>query len=102
MIKHSYFLGYPFRKTYRLMFLVGMLLMACQSKDQSTKDHSPFASDILGNLKYKAIFYGGYRANTRNTQPTIDPQHSENHFGMFTIEGKAKFSLWNFLDKGAL
>jgi exo-beta-1,3-glucanase (GH17 family) len=72
VIKHSDFLGYPFRKTFRLMFLVGLLFMACQSKDQSTKDHSPFASDILGNSKYKAISYGGYRANTRNTQPTID------------------------------
>ena len=26
--------------------------------------------------------------------------NSENHFGLFTIEGKAKYALWQMLDKG--
>ncbi len=30
------------------------------------------ASDILGNSKYLAISYGGYRQKTRDIQPTID------------------------------
>jgi len=30
------------------------------------------AKDILGNREYLAISYGGYRANTRDIQPTID------------------------------
>ncbi|MDA9597150.1 glycosyl hydrolase family 17, partial [Flavobacteriaceae bacterium] len=72
MINLSDFFGYAFCKTFSIIYLVGMLLMACQSKDQSAKNHSPFASDILGNSKYKAISYGGYRTNTRNTHPTID------------------------------
>ncbi len=29
-----------------------------------------------------------------------NPNGSENHFGLFTIEGKAKFALWEMLDQG--
>jgi exo-beta-1,3-glucanase (GH17 family) len=30
-----------------------------------------------------------------------NPVGSENHFGLFTLEGKAKYPLWNLVDKGA-
>lgn len=30
-----------------------------------------------------------------------NPQGSENHFGLFTIDGKAKYALWHEVDKGA-
>lgn len=29
-----------------------------------------------------------------------NPKGSENHFGLFTINGKAKYALWNLVDKG--
>jgi exo-beta-1,3-glucanase (GH17 family) len=29
-----------------------------------------------------------------------NPGGSENHFGLFTIDGKAKYALWNLVDKG--
>ena len=29
-----------------------------------------------------------------------NPQGSENHFGLFTVEGKAKYALWNAVDEG--
>jgi len=29
-----------------------------------------------------------------------NPKGSENHFGLFTIEGKAKYALWEKVDKG--
>ena len=29
-----------------------------------------------------------------------NPRGSENHFGLFTVEGKAKFALWKEVDKG--
>ena len=29
-----------------------------------------------------------------------NPQGSENHFGLFTVEGKAKYALWDMVDKG--
>ncbi|MBC2846316.1 glycosyl hydrolase family 17 [Winogradskyella flava] len=29
-----------------------------------------------------------------------NPEGSENHFGLFTVDGKAKFALWDMVDKG--
>ena len=29
-----------------------------------------------------------------------NPLGSENHFGLFTLDGKAKYALWDFVDKG--
>lgn len=29
-----------------------------------------------------------------------NPQGSENHFGLFTVDGKAKYALWNKVDQG--
>ncbi|WP_299520568.1 glycosyl hydrolase family 17 [Winogradskyella sp.] len=29
-----------------------------------------------------------------------NPEGSENHFGLFTVEGKAKYALWDMVDKG--
>ena len=29
-----------------------------------------------------------------------NPMGSENHFGLFTVDGKAKYALWNSVDKG--
>ncbi|MDT8414270.1 MAG: glycosyl hydrolase family 17 protein [Flavobacteriaceae bacterium] len=29
-----------------------------------------------------------------------NPQGSENHFGLFTVDGQAKFSIWEWVDKG--
>lgn len=31
----------------------------------------------------------------------LNPDGSENHFGLFTVEGKAKYALWKLVDKGA-
>ena len=30
-----------------------------------------------------------------------NPEGSENHFGLFTLKGEAKYPLWNLVDKGA-
>lgn len=30
-----------------------------------------------------------------------NPEGSENHFGLFTVDGKAKYPLWKMVDKGA-
>ena len=29
-----------------------------------------------------------------------NPKGSENHFGLFTIDGKAKYALWDLVDEG--
>ena len=56
-------------------------------------------SDWAKQNKTTCVYFEAFDEQWKNP---IDPQHSENHFGLFTIEGKAKFSLWNFLDQGAL
>ncbi|WP_157486285.1 glycosyl hydrolase family 17 protein [Formosa algae] len=45
------------------------MMLGCNDKPQAVQEKS--AADILGNPKYLAISYGGYRENTRDVQPTI-------------------------------
>ena len=40
--------------------------------EETTKQKTVTAKDILGNPDYQAICYEGYRAKSRNTQPTLD------------------------------
>ncbi len=49
--------------------LVLISLFGCISKKN---EMNKTASEILGNPKYLAISYGGYRTNTRAVQPTIE------------------------------
>lgn len=61
-----------------MICLTWMLTTACnqQQKDQNmTKTHKT-AAEILGDPEYLAISYGGYRARSRDVQPTI-PQLKE-------------------------
>ncbi|WP_299781691.1 glycosyl hydrolase family 17 protein [uncultured Formosa sp.] len=44
-------------------------MLGCHNKTQAT--HEKTAADILGNPKYLAMSYGGYRENTRDVQPTV-------------------------------
>lgn len=65
--------------------------------------------------EYKqALYYNGIREWTKKENITCfyfeafdeywkDPNHlngSENHFGLFTINGQAKYALWNLVDQG--
>ena len=45
-----------------------------------------------------SCFY--FEAFDENWKDLHNPQGSENHFGLFTIDGKAKYMLWNLVDKG--
>lgn len=45
-----------------------------------------------------SCFY--FEAFDENWKDAKNPQGSENHFGLFTIGGKAKYALWNMVDKG--
>lgn len=58
-----------------LVFLISMI--SCVKNEQKEDDvlktkKDLTAADILGNPKYLAISYGGYRENTREIQPTIN------------------------------
>ncbi len=55
-------------KIYITLFIV-FVMLGCHNKTQAT--HEKTAADILGNPKYLAMSYGGYRENTRDVQPTV-------------------------------
>ncbi len=57
-------------------FLILQIVFGCSSKKENTKEvKQPIkemtAAKILGNPEYLAISYGGYRAKSREVQPTI-------------------------------
>jgi exo-beta-1,3-glucanase (GH17 family) len=57
-------------------FLILQIVFGCSSKKENTKEvKQPIkemtAAKILGNSEYLAISYGGYRAKSREVQPTI-------------------------------
>ena len=55
-----------------LLFLVITIGFACfREKPKKMETTTPTAADILGNPEYLAISYGGYRASTRDVQPTL-------------------------------
>jgi len=53
-----------------IICLITMVSMFSCTENQAKKEIT--AKDILGNREYLAISYGGYRAKTRDIQPTID------------------------------
>ncbi len=58
--------------------MVMVMTYSCNEKKSRTEQNQPqtlkevTAKDILGNPDYLAISYGGYRAKSRDVQPTID------------------------------
>ena len=50
-----------------LMIVVSLISTSCSPLPQG-----PTAADILGNPNYQAISYGGYRAISRDTIPSVD------------------------------
>ena len=62
---------------YNILFtiIVIVTLMSCKQQHKTEKSMQPqnsiSAKDILGNPKYQAISYGGYREITRDSQPSI-------------------------------
>jgi len=56
--------------------VLAVFIMSCNDKKKQEKTiqipQQVIAKDILGNSDYLAISYGGYRTNSRNTQPTIE------------------------------
>ena len=55
-----------------LVYMMVILSTGCTQKtDKISESKSITAKTILGNPDYQAISYGGYRAMSRDTQPTI-------------------------------
>ena len=57
-------------KTIVLTLLV-LLVLSCKKETNNQKTREVTAKDLLGNKDYQAISFGGYRANTRDIQPTV-------------------------------
>lgn len=60
------------KKGFNLLIisLLSFLLVGCSEKVEEVKKVT--AADILGNSDYQAISFGGYRAKSRDVQPTIE------------------------------
>lgn len=57
--------------------------------------------DLIRNWTNKeniTCFY--FEAFDENWKDAENPEGSENHFGLFTIDGKAKYALWKHVDAG--
>ncbi len=49
------------------------------------------------NKENISCFY--FEAFDESWKDAANPQGSENHFGLFTIEGQAKYAIWNWVDR---
>jgi len=61
-------------KNIILLLFLPFLFMFCNQRNSETSMQSEVsitAKDILGNPKYQAICYGGYRQTSRDFQPTV-------------------------------
>lgn len=64
--------GWP----YRLLLLLSIIIVACStrttpSENTNQSKTSKTASQILGDSNYLAVCYGGYRHDTRDSQPSL-------------------------------
>jgi exo-beta-1,3-glucanase (GH17 family) len=57
-------------KLISLLMLISVLFFNCKSVNPKTTTETT-AKKILGNPKYQAMCYGGYRDNTREIEPTV-------------------------------
>ena len=54
------------------ILLISIVLIGCnQSENKKETNVNKTAKQILGNPKYQAISYGGYRMTSRNIQPSV-------------------------------
>jgi exo-beta-1,3-glucanase (GH17 family) len=55
-----------------IVYIILAVFISCNPKSTRTiVSNQMTAENILGNVNYQAICYGGYRTNTREKQPTI-------------------------------
>jgi exo-beta-1,3-glucanase (GH17 family) len=74
--------------------------------DNGTKATDEYKEGLFYNLirewtaeRNMACFY--FEAFNENWKDEKNPNGSENFFGVFTIDGQAKYALWDLVDKGA-
>jgi exo-beta-1,3-glucanase (GH17 family) len=56
----------------RFLYIAFLFFLSCTSKNvYAVRSNEISAENILGNAKYQAVCYGGYRTNSRDVQPSI-------------------------------
>lgn len=55
----------------KVIYIILLLFISCNKNTKSTISTEMTAEKILGNVKYQAICYGGYRTQTREKEPTV-------------------------------
>ena len=56
----------------KLVYSIFLLCISCTQKfTGNTGSNQKIAKNILGNINYQAISYGGYRDKTRDIEPTL-------------------------------
>ena len=56
----------------KVFYILLLLLISCNKNTISNASSTMTAEKIVGNAKYQAICYGGYRTQTRENEPTIE------------------------------
>lgn len=56
---------------HRLIYILFILVMSCSTNRKNIVAIEMTAEKLLGNSKYQAVCYGGYRTNSRAVEPTI-------------------------------
>jgi len=57
---------------HKIFFVIICLFVACSPlKKAGIQANNLTAQQLLGNVNYQAICYGGYRTQTRDTEPTV-------------------------------
>ena len=56
----------------KVFYIILLLFLTCNKTAKSNISSEMTAEKILGNPKYQAICYGGYRTKTRDVEPTIN------------------------------
>ena len=64
------------KSIYLAVCILSIFMWSCNSSSKPKEKKQVTAKEILGNPKYLAISYGGYRQKSRDVQPTI-PQLKE-------------------------
>lgn len=88
---------------------IGETGWATYSNEKYGNNDSKAVDEYKGGIFYKKMrkwtdenkiscFY--FEAFDESWKDAANPGGSENHFGLFTIEGKAKFGVWDFFDAG--
>ena len=48
----------------------------------------------------QGLYFFFFQAFNEKWKDDQNPSGSENHFGLFTLDGKAKYALWDLVDQG--